>query len=128
MARKKKRFSTNQLVVFRVGNILKLGRVAMVRPIGKKFFYDVLCEDGKIYSELQVDSEIQYCIETYPTRLFYKKYNIDESGIPDLSDDDEPVFKSNVPEIESDTELVEEDQSTSEDEILYEDEELDPNY
>ena len=92
MARIKKRFSTNQVVVFRFSDRKMVGRVVMVRPIGKIFNYDVLAEDGKIYEELAVDSNMNHSIDTYLTRLFYRKYNISESEIP--------VTAVNVPEID----------------------------
>ena len=60
MARKgkKRKFSSGQIVVIRYSDRKLVGKVVLIRPVGKKFFYDVECEDGKIYSELLVDSAI----------------------------------------------------------------------
>ena len=86
MARQSKRrkFVNNQPVVFRFGERKLIGKVIFSRPVGKKFTYDVLCEDTKVYSELQVDVAMNQCIDTYLTKLFYKKYNIDENFIPEI--------------------------------------------
>ena len=89
MARQSKRrkFANNQPVVIRFGERKLVGKVVFARPIGKKFTYDVLCEDTKVYSELQVDVAMNQCIDTYLTRLFYRKYKIDETYIPEADDD-----------------------------------------
>ena len=86
MARQSKRrkFVNNQPVVFRFGERKLIGKVIFSRPVGKKFTYDVLCEDTKVYSELQVDVAMNQCIDTYLTKLFYKKYKIDENFIPEI--------------------------------------------
>lgn len=124
---KRRKFSNNQPVVFRFGERKLFGKVVFARPIGKQFTYDVLCEDGKVYSELQVDVAMNQSIDTYLTRLFYKKYNIDENFIPDITSDIVPSVNSNseLEEVEVDTD---DSISDKEDDILYQDEEFDPNY
>ena len=124
---KRRKFSNNQPVVFRFGERKLFGKVIFARPIGKKFTYDVFCEDGKVYSELHVDTSMNQCIDTYLTRLFYKKYKIDENFIPEVEKDLLPVATS--------TSLIEESDATEDvsvdddkEEILYEDDEFDPNY
>ena len=69
---KKRKFSNNQIVVFRFGDRKIVGKVILVRPVGKKFTYDVYAEDGKIYSELLADVPLNLSIDTYLTKLFYK--------------------------------------------------------
>lgn len=126
---KKRKFSNNQPVVFRFGDRKLVGKVVFIRPIGKKFTYDVLCEDGKVYPELGVDSAINQCIDTYLTRIFYRKYKIDENSIP--SQVEEVV---NLPEasltasIIDDIEVEETERFVEEDDRLFEDEDADPNY
>jgi hypothetical protein len=46
---KKRKFSNNQPVVIRFSERKMVGKVVLVRPVGKRFIYDVLCEDGKLY-------------------------------------------------------------------------------
>ena len=53
---RKRKFSNNQIVVFRFGERKIVGKVVFARPIGKKFTYDVYAEDGKIYNELKIIS------------------------------------------------------------------------
>jgi hypothetical protein len=116
---KKKKFSNNQIVVFRFCDRKLVGKVCLVRPIGKKFLYDVMCEDGKVYQELYVDIAMNHCIDTYLTRLFYKKYDIDENGIPEIEDDETPLV--NVKKV---SEPVEEIEAEGEDEVVIDDEEV----
>ena len=126
---KRKKFSNNQPVVFRFGERRLVGKVVFIRPIGKQFSYDVLCEDGKVYGELGVDSAINQCIDTYLTRLFYRKYKIDENSIPELIEE-----VVNIPEsalsnaIIDDSESEESENIADEEERLFEDEDADPNY
>lgn len=82
MAKRKTKFSVNQPVAFRYGDRKLIGRVALIKPIGKLFVYDVLGEDGKLYEGLNVDTSLNQCIDTYLTKLFYKKYDISEDMIP----------------------------------------------
>jgi len=112
---KKKKFSNNQIVVFRYCDRKLVGKICLVRPVGKKkFLYDVMCEDGRVYQELYVDIEMNHCIDTYLTRLFYKKYDIDENGIPEFEDDEHDEEEDGVV---VDTE-----------EILFGDEDMDVNW
>jgi hypothetical protein len=129
---KKKKFSNNQIVVFRYSDRKLVGKICLVRPVGKKkFLYDVMCEDGRVYQELYVDIEMNHCIDTYLTRLFYKKYDIDENGIPEFEDDENPIV--NVGKI---SEPVEDDEHDKEEdgvvvdteEILFGDEDMDVNW
>lgn len=122
---RRRKFANNQPVVFRFGERKLFGKVIFARPIGKKFTYDVLCEDSKVYSELHVDTAMNQCIDTYLTRLFYKKYKIDESYIPDVSQDILPAVTSES--LVEEPEAVEDD-SVNTEEILYEDDDFDPNY
>jgi hypothetical protein len=132
MARKGKRrkFSNSQIVVVRFCDRKIVGKVVLIRPVGKKFFYDVEGEDGKIYTELLVDSAMNHCIDTYLTRLFYQKYKMDEAGIPEIEDDEVPTLKtSKISKVNDEIEVVEESEEVViEEEILFEDDEMDPNY
>ena len=83
---KKRKFSNNQLVVFRFGDRKIVGNVVFVKPVGKQFIYVVAAEDGKTYYELTVDGPVNNSIDTYLTRLFYQKYKIDENAIPEIED------------------------------------------
>jgi hypothetical protein len=128
---KKKKFSNNQIVVFRYSDRKIVGKIFLVRPVGKKnFIYDVMCEDGKVYQELYVDTEMNHCIDTYLTRLFYKKYNIDENGIPEFEDDENPIV--NVGKISESTEEVDTDGEDAvvadTEEILFSEEDVDINW
>ena len=117
MARKgkKRKFSSGQIVVIRYSDRKLVGKVVLIRPVGKKFFYDVECEDGKIYSELLVDSAMNQCIDTYLTE-----------------DDENPVLNvkgiSKTPVVEEVVEEEAEEGVIEEEEILFEDDEIDPNY
>lgn len=128
---KKKKFSNNQIVVFRYSDRKIVGKIFLIRPVGKKnFIYDVMCEDGKVYQELYVDTEMNHCIDTYLTRLFYKKYNIDENGIPEFEDEENPIVNVNkISEPVVDTESEEEDGVVADtEEILFSDEDMDINW
>jgi len=124
----KRRFSNNQPVVFRFGTRKLFGKVVLVRPVGKRYLYDVQCEDGKLYSELAVDESVNHCIDTYLTRLFYKKYNIDENYIPqhiDKMDEEEcSVTINRAPAPIAIEEVI----TASSEDILYEEDDVDPNY
>ena len=82
MAKRKTKFSINQPVAFRFGDKKMIGYVSLVKPVGKQFVYNVVGENGKEYDDLSIDSNINACIDTYLTKLFYKKYNISEDNIP----------------------------------------------
>ena len=134
MAKKTKRrkFSNNQLVVIRFGDRKIVGKVVFIRPVGKKFIYDVECEDGKVYSELLVDAPINSSIDTYLTRLFYQKYKIDENAIPEV-EDDEPVLNTAkvVETLIEDSEPEEEESEyvfDEEDAAMFADEDSNPDY
>jgi hypothetical protein len=82
MSKRKTKFSVNQPVAFRYGDKKMIGRVSLIKPIGKQFVYNVIGENGKEYDELSVDTVLNACIDTYLTKLFYKKYDIPEEHIP----------------------------------------------
>jgi hypothetical protein len=123
---KKRKFSNNQIVVFRFGDRKIVGKVVMIRPVGKKFAYDVYAEDGKIYSELGADTALNMSIDTYLTKLFYKKYNIDENTIPDLTEDILPSLAGSVTELV--TEDVPEPRVEDNEKEFFLDDDHDPNY
>jgi len=101
---KKKKFSNNQVVVFRFGERNLVGKVIFIRPVEKQFIYDVLCEDGKVYHELGVDTVVKLCIDTNLTKMFYKAHGMDMNHIPNIEideDDDEvPVLFNQPPVID----------------------------
>lgn len=85
---KKRKFSNNQIVVFRFSERNLVGKVVFVRPLpNRRFLYDVQGEDGKLYQELDVDISMNYCIDTYLTRLFYQAHDIDENSIPEIEEE-----------------------------------------
>lgn len=90
---KKRKFSNNQIVVFRWGNRNLVGKVCFVRPLpNRRFLYDVAGEDGKVYTELEVDVSMNQCIDTYLTRIFYQAHDIDEKSIPAIEDESSEAF------------------------------------
>ena len=122
---KKKKFSNNQIVVFRFCDRKLVGKVCLVRPVGKKFLYDVMCEDGKVYQELYVDIEMNHCIDTYLTRLFYRKYDIDENVIPKIEDDETPLVNvGNISEPKEAEEESEEETVIDSEEILFDEDDM----
>lgn len=131
MARQSKRrkFSTNQPVVIRFGERKLIGKIVFIRPVGKQFTYDVLCEDMKVYPELGVDTVLNLCVDTYLTKLYYKKYNIDPNLIPEMEEVAVVTAKGKLARA-----VVEEFEESSEteteldSEVLFEDDDLDPNY
>jgi len=124
---RKRKFSNNQIVIFRFGERKIVGKVIFARPIGKKFTYDVYAEDGKVYNELLVDAPINMSIDTYLTKLFYKKYNLSESSIPDVSDDILPTLAT-VSVVEPTIDSSEEEAPIEEEKEFFLDEDADPNY
>lgn len=129
MARgKKRKFSNNQTVVFRFSDRKLIGKVIFIRPVGKKFMYNVLCEDGKEYNDLLVDSSMNQSIDTYLTKLFYKKYNIDENAIPEY-EDDEITPKTSAKVLYESPSVIEADTLPSKDEgNLFDEEDIDDNW
>ena len=129
---KKRKFSNNQLVVFRFGDRKIVGNVVFVKPVGKQFIYDVAAEDGKTYYELTVDGPVNNSIDTYLTKLFYQKYKIDESAIPEI-EDDTPLINSKklvetIIETPEEVQADEEYELDEEDSLLFTEEDADPNY
>lgn len=129
---KKRKFSNNQLVVFRFGDRKIVGNVVFVKPIGKQFIYDVAAEDGKTYYELTVDGPVNNSIDTYLTKLFYQKYKIDDSVIPEVEYETHSInSKKLVDTIIETPEEIEENEEyelDEEDSLLFTEEDADPNY
>lgn len=122
--RKKRKFSVNQVVAFRFSDRKLIGTVVLVRPVGKNVFYDVMGENGTYYSELEVDTEVNHCIDTYLTKLFYHKYNIDENSIPEIVNPSPAVQDSTIIE----TDRTVEDTVSDYRELYIDEDEYDPNY
>ena len=122
---RKKKFSNNQIVVFRFGERNLVGKICDVKQVGKRtFVYDVKGEDGIIYEELGVDAVMNHTIDTHKTKLFYKKYNISEDRIPEIEQEDAELEIS----IDSEAEEVVETTSKTDEETLFSDEDTDPNW
>jgi hypothetical protein len=124
MARRRKQFSIGSTVVIRYSDRASVGKIQSTQTVGKKLVYTVEGEDGKIYDELSVDSNINYCIDTYLTRLFYKKYDIDENTIPTEEDESlDNLDDSCADEVEELGVLV-----FDEEEVLHVDDDEDSNW
>jgi DNA-directed RNA polymerase subunit H (RpoH/RPB5) len=122
---RKRKFSNNQIVVFRFGERNLVGKICDIKQIGKRtFIYDVKGEDGIIYEELGVDAVMNHTIDTHKTKLFYKKYNISEDQMPEIEQEDVELEAS----IDSETEEVVETSSKTDEETLFSDEDTDPNW
>ena len=122
---RKRKFSNNQIVVFRFGERNLVGKICDIKQIGKRtFIYDVKGEDGIIYEELGVDAVMNHTIDTHKTKLFYKKYNISEDQMPEIEQEDVELEAS----IDSETEEVAETSSKTDEETLFSDEDTDPNW
>lgn len=123
---RKRKFSNNQIVVFRFGERNLVGKICDVKQIGKRsFIYDVKGEDGIIYEELGVDAVMNHTIDTHKTKLFYKRYNISEDQMPEIEQEDvelEPAGAT-APEEE-----VAEPAAKAEEENLFSEEDTDPNW
>ena len=129
LLKKKKKFSNNQPVVFRFSDRRLIGTIVQVKPIGKKFLYDVLGENGSLYSDLEVDVEMNHSIDTYLTKLFYKKYDIDENAIPEIEHEvPETSMTLNYRSQESEEYEHVSDERLIDREMFYDEDELDPNY
>lgn len=124
--RRKKRFSINQIVVFRNNSRILVGKIYEIKSVDKATLYDVLCEDGKIYSDLSIDSAANQCIDTKLTKIFYKKYGIDENSIPS-TDSHVYIPDTAIEPIVSES-IESEDVVIPTEEILYELEDVDPNW
>ena len=126
MARKskKRKFSNNQTVVVRFSERKIVGTVIAVKPVGKRFIYDVEGEDGTVYTDLSVDLTMNECIDTYLTKLFYQKYKIDENSIPDIEPEGAEEEVSMAESIIEEPESVEEEDVTISSSEFDEDEDL----
>lgn len=123
---KKRRFSNNQVVVFRFGERNMVGHIISTKPVGRRFLYDVEGEDRKIYTELDVDLEMNECIDTRLTKFLYEKYNITEK-IPEILPEDNTPLLSKLAE-QAEMELDEDDEFENifvDEEPLYVDEDAD---
>jgi hypothetical protein len=70
MARvRKNHYKVGQDVVFIWSGRKKLGVVEERRPRNKKVFYNVRCDDGKLYEELYVDNSEIAAILSYETSI-----------------------------------------------------------
>ena len=72
---------------------------------------------------------MNHCIDTYLTRLFYKKYNIDENFIPEIENsvpilNTKSALDSLIESATTEEVITEEEPETP----LFEDDEVDPNY
>jgi len=123
---KKRKFSNNQIVVFRFGKRNLVGKVCNIKPVGKRtFIYDIKGEDGILYEDLGVDAVMNHTIDTHKTKLFYKKYNLSEDHIPDIEAEEVEMDTDSVvePALE-----VNEAVKDSENENLFSEEDADPNW
>lgn len=123
---KKRKFSNNQIVVFRFGQRNLVGKVCNIKPVGKRsFIYDVKGEDGIVYEDLGVDAIVNHTIDTHKTKLFYKKYNISEDQIPEVEAEEVEVDTESVVEAE---EAPAKEKESTDDDALFSEEDTDPNW
>jgi hypothetical protein len=123
---KKRKFSNNQIVVFRFGKRNLVGKVCNIKPVGKRtFIYDIKGEDGIIYEDLGVDAVMNHTIDTHKTKLFYKKYNISEDQMPEVETEEVEMDTESV--VEPETEVTE-TVSEKEEDNLFSEEDTDPNW
>lgn len=126
---KKKKFSNNQIVVFRFGPRNLVGKISNVKPVGKRtFIYDVTGEDGKVYEDLLVDNIMDHTIDTALTKLFYKKYNISEDTMPEIEDDNAEIDANSIQDSEDSELETETAESDNDEESLFSEEDTDPNW
>lgn len=124
---KKRKFSNNQVVVFRFGQRNLVGKVCNIKPVGKRsFIYDVKGEDGIVYEDLGVDAIVNHTIDTHKTKLFYKKYNISEDQIPEVEAEEVDVDTESVVEVEEEAPTKEKE--STDDDALFSEEDTDPNW
>jgi hypothetical protein len=123
---RRKKFSIGQTVFCRYSDKKFVGQVAALHVSNKQLYYTVNGEDGKIYDDMQVDTEMNYCIDTYLTRLFYSKYGIDAS-VAVVDDNSIPVIVDIVnTDIEEEEELGE--LIYNEEEVLFDEEDDNLNW
>lgn len=127
---KKRKFSNNQIVVFRFGQRNLVGKVCNIKPVGKRsFVYDVKGEDGIIYEELGVDSIVNHTIDTHKTKLFYKKYGISEEQIPTPDSESSEIDTDSVVENGTESDDVSYESYIDENDALdFSDEDSDPDW
>ena len=124
---KKRKFSNNQIVVFRFGQRNLVGKVCNIKPVGKRsFIYDVKGEDGIVYEDLGVDAIVNHTIDTHKTKLFYKKYNISEDQIPEVEAEEVEVDTESV--VEAEEEAPAKETESTDDDALFSEEDTDPNW
>lgn len=124
---KKRKFSNNQIVVFRFGQRNLVGKVCNIKPVGKRsFIYDVKGEDGIVYEDLGVDAIVNHTIDTHKTKLFYKKYNISEDQIPEVEAEEVEVDTESV--VEAEEEAPAKEKESTDDDALFSEEDTDPNW
>jgi len=125
---KKRKFSVHQIVVIRFSDRKMVGEVVSYKPLGKRFIYDVLCENGKIYHDLDVDIEANECIDTYLTKLYYQKNKIDIDSMPALEEDEPALYSMELTETGSDEVEEEDHELVIDHDMLFDADDLDPNY
>jgi hypothetical protein len=124
---KKRKFSNNQIVVFRFGQRNLVGKICNIKPVGKRsFIYDVKGEDGIVYEDLGVDAIVNHTIDTHKTKLFYKKYNISEDQIPEVEAEEVEVDTESV--VEAEEEVPAKEKESTDDDALFSEEDTDPNW
>jgi hypothetical protein len=127
MARIKRKFYAGQTVVFRFSERKLVGKVIESVPVGKnKFLYEVEGEDGKVYSEMPLDAEMNYTIDSYLTKLFYRKYNISADTLP-VTEEEESTIDFNDTEV-TEADVIDDSEPTSSDEDIFESDEIDSNW
>jgi hypothetical protein len=124
---KKRKFSNNQIVVFRFGQRNLVGKICNIKPVGKRsFIYDVKGEDGIVYEDLGVDAIVNHTIDTHKTKLFYKKYSISEDQIPEVEAEEVEVDTESV--VEAEEEVPAKEKESTDDDALFSEEDTDPNW
>lgn len=78
---KKEHYSLGQTVVFIWSGTKKLGKIESRSLKGKKMFYDVKGDDGKIYEDLFTDDSTIACILTRETEIVNKSIESKKSEI-----------------------------------------------
>lgn len=85
---KKLHYSINQPVVFNWSRVKKYGTIFSRTLRGKKMYYDVLGDDGKVYEDLYTDDSEIACILSKETAILTKaleQKKAKESGKPTSS-------------------------------------------
>ena len=96
---KKLHYPLNYTVVFLWSGVKRIGKIHSRTLRGKKMYYDVLGENGKIYEELYTDDSEIACILAKETSVINKSLEkkLSESknstiSVPEQVDDEEETF------------------------------------